>query len=127
MNALHTQQGGTHYRKLAIQPMEFSMANLLDACAHTALKYITRHPDKGGKQDLEKAYHCIELREALGTGAHIVHEWVVDIMDYCRANNLAVEESQVLCDLCSWLENGDPLRLRRLKANLLDLITLRYE
>ncbi|TWH35579.1 MULTISPECIES: DUF3310 domain-containing protein [unclassified Aminobacter] len=61
-SALKSQVGGDHYKKLKIQPMEYSMANGLDACQHTAIKYITRFRDKGTPlQDLEKAIHAIEL------------------------------------------------------------------
>lgn len=59
--ALKKQVDGSHYKGLAIQPMEYSMLNGLDACQHTAIKYITRFRDKGGLQDLDKALHCIEM------------------------------------------------------------------
>jgi hypothetical protein len=55
------QVGGDHYSKLEIQPMQYSMANHLDACQHTIIKYITRFRDKGGVLDLEKAKHTIDL------------------------------------------------------------------
>lgn len=55
------QVGGDHYKHLKIQPMEYSMKNNLNACQHTAIKYITRYKTKGGKMDLEKAIHCIQL------------------------------------------------------------------
>ena len=58
---LDVQIGGDHYKAMAIQPMEYSMANKLDACQHTIIKYVTRFRDKGGIQDLEKAKHCIDL------------------------------------------------------------------
>ena len=58
---LQTQVGGGHYTKLKIQPMEYSMANQLDACQHSVIKYVTRFRDKGGIRDLEKAKHCIDL------------------------------------------------------------------
>lgn len=61
MSALDIQVGGDHYKKYKIQPMEYSMANGLDACQHTAIKYVTRFRDKGGIADLEKAKHCIDL------------------------------------------------------------------
>lgn len=54
------QVGGNHYTKYAIQPMEYSMKNKLDACQHTAIKYITRFRDKNGREDLEKAKHVID-------------------------------------------------------------------
>lgn len=59
--ALTTQVGGSHYTKLKIQPMEYSMANDLDACQHTIIKYVTRFRDKAGVQDLEKARHVIDM------------------------------------------------------------------
>jgi hypothetical protein len=60
-SALDTQVAGNHYKTLKIQPMEYSMGNKLDACQHTAIKYITRFRSKGGKQDLEKAKHAIDM------------------------------------------------------------------
>lgn len=56
-----TQVGGNYYTTLAIQPMEYSMANKLDACQHTVVKYITRFREKNGLQDLLKAKHTIDL------------------------------------------------------------------
>jgi len=60
-NALTKQVGGTHYADMAIQPMEYSMANGLDACQHTIVKYVSRFREKGGIEDLKKAMHCIEM------------------------------------------------------------------
>lgn len=62
---LATQVGGDHYSKLVIQPIEFSMANRWDACAHSILKYVTRHRSKNGATDIEKAIHFLDLREEL--------------------------------------------------------------
>jgi hypothetical protein len=61
MSAFDTQVGGGHYKNLAIQPMQYSMANGLDACQHTIIKYVTRFREKGGVADLEKAKHVIEM------------------------------------------------------------------
>ncbi len=58
---LDVQIGGDHYKSMAIQPMEYSMANKLDSFQHTIIKYVTRFRGKGGIQDLEKAKHCIDL------------------------------------------------------------------
>lgn len=68
-SALDTQIGGDHYKKLKIQPMEYSMGNKLDACQHTAIKYITRFRDKGGVADLEKAKHVIDMLIEFERGA----------------------------------------------------------
>ena len=61
MSALDTQVGGDHYKSMPIQPMEYSMANNLDACQHTVVKYVTRFREKGGVQDLQKAKHVIDM------------------------------------------------------------------
>jgi len=61
MSALDEQIGGSHYKNMAIQPMEFSMLNGLDACQHTAIKYIARFRQKGGISDLDKAIHTIQM------------------------------------------------------------------
>lgn len=61
VKASDVQVAGDHYKKLAIQPMRYSMENNLDALQHTVIKYVTRFRDKGGVQDLEKAKHCIDM------------------------------------------------------------------
>ena len=60
-NSLNIQIGGDHYTKLKIQPMEYSMANGLDACQHTIIKYVTRFRDKNGLEDLKKAQHTLDM------------------------------------------------------------------
>lgn len=76
-SALARQEGGDHYKKLKIQPMEYSMANNLDACQHTIIKYVTRFRDKNGIEDLKKARHTIDMLiefESRGEGAPPVVE-----------------------------------------------------
>ena len=59
--ASETQVGGEHYRKYAIQPSEFIHRNKLGWCEGNAVKYLTRHKDKNGRQDIEKAIHYLQL------------------------------------------------------------------
>ena len=61
MKASETQQDGSHYKDMPIQPMWFSYKNKLDPLQHTIIKYVCRFRDKAGKIDLEKARHCIDL------------------------------------------------------------------
>ena len=61
MKAIDKQVGGNHYKKYAIQPVEYAMANHLNYCQANAIKYTTRYKDKGGVEDLRKAIHNIEL------------------------------------------------------------------
>lgn len=60
-SAWDKQTGGDHYKKLAIQPMEYALKNKLDYAQANVVKYVTRHADKNGKEDLLKAIHNIEL------------------------------------------------------------------
>ena len=54
--------GGDHYTKMKIQPMQFSMANNLNAMQHTIIKYVTRVDLKGnGDEDIDKAIHTLQL------------------------------------------------------------------
>jgi hypothetical protein len=56
-NPLVAQEGGGHYKNRGIQPIEYSEANNLGACQHSVVKYITRHQDKNGIEDLSKIIH----------------------------------------------------------------------
>lgn len=56
-NPLIAQEGGAHYKNRGIQPIEYSEANNLGACQHSVVKYITRHQDKNGIEDLSKIIH----------------------------------------------------------------------
>lgn len=56
-----TQVGGDHYKKWKIQPLDFSFANNMPFLEANVLKYICRHADKNGIQDLRKAKHYLEI------------------------------------------------------------------
>ena len=56
-----TQVGGNHYQTMKIQPAEFINKNEMKFAEGNAIKYICRHINKGGKQDLEKAKHYIDM------------------------------------------------------------------
>ena len=55
------QIGGTHYRQMKIQPSRFVIENELLFPEGNVIKYICRHQYKGGKEDLEKAKHFIDM------------------------------------------------------------------
>lgn len=66
-NPLSRQEGGDHYKKLKIQPIEYIHANGLSFAEGSVVKYVTRWRDKGGIKDLEKARHFIDLLIELET------------------------------------------------------------
>lgn len=59
--ALDKQIGGDHYKSLPIQPIEYILANNLGWCEGNAIKYITRHKQKGQAKDIEKAIHYLQI------------------------------------------------------------------
>jgi hypothetical protein len=61
MSAYDKQIGGEHYLKYKIQPSKFVVENKLLYPEGCIIKYIVRHKDKGGKEDLLKAKHMIDM------------------------------------------------------------------
>lgn len=59
--ALDVQVGGDHYKKKAIQPVQYCMANGIGFMEGSVIKYVSRWRDKGGVQDLEKARHFLDI------------------------------------------------------------------
>lgn len=60
-SALSVQVDGNHYKKCAIQPVQYVHANGLGFIEGSVIKYVTRWRDKNGIRDLEKARHFIDL------------------------------------------------------------------
>lgn len=60
-SCLTVQHGGNHYKDRGIQPIEFSQANNLDWKQFNVVKYVTRHKDKKGAEDLKKAIHYLQM------------------------------------------------------------------
>ena len=61
MSALERQVGGSHYRDLRFQPIEYIIKNELGFCEGNIVKYITRWKLKGGREDLEKVIHYAQI------------------------------------------------------------------
>jgi len=61
MSAYKKQIGGSHYKSMKIQPSKFINDNKLLFAEGNAIKYICRHAHKGGREDLKKAIHYIEM------------------------------------------------------------------
>jgi len=61
MSSLKTQEGGDHYKRLGIQPVEYIQANNLDFFQGNVVKYVTRHKDKKGAEDIRKAIHYLQM------------------------------------------------------------------
>lgn len=60
-SATTIQVGGTHYKSMEIQPIEYIMKNNLGYCEANVVKYVSRWKSKNGIEDLRKAKHYIDL------------------------------------------------------------------
>lgn len=58
--ARDTQVGGDHYAKHSVQPWDIWEAYDLNAFEGAVIKYLLRHRDKGGVEDLKKARHTLD-------------------------------------------------------------------
>ena len=67
--ALGVQEGGSHYKDMPIQPVEFIHANAIGYFEGNVIKYVTRWRKKNGVEDLKKARHYIDLLIDLETKA----------------------------------------------------------
>ena len=50
----NNQIGGDHYKKCCIEPVEYIHANGLDFNEGSIVKYISRHRNKNGAEDIRK-------------------------------------------------------------------------
>lgn len=60
-DALTKQVGGSHYKDLAIQPVDYITKNNLGFIEGCVVKYVTRWKHKHGVEDLKKAQHFLEI------------------------------------------------------------------
>jgi hypothetical protein len=55
------QVAGNHYKTFKIQPIEYIRENNLGWYEGNVVKYVSRHKDKNGLEDIDKAIHYLEL------------------------------------------------------------------
>jgi hypothetical protein len=61
MKSTEIQVGGTHYKDMPIQPIEYILKNGLGFCEGNVVKYVSRWRSKGGTEDLKKAKHFLDM------------------------------------------------------------------
>jgi len=96
IDPMKRQVRGTHYRSLAIQPTEFCMRNGLDFCVGSILKYLTRWRSKNGREDLLKAKHFVEIREAFPHDIHPPRQIAITMLEYVTRNNIRPDDAEAL-------------------------------
>ena len=66
MKATDVQIGGSHYKDMAMQPIELITALRCSFIQGCIIKYISRHRAKNGAQDIKKCIHYAQLAIQLG-------------------------------------------------------------
>lgn len=107
--AMTKQVAGSHYRGLAIQPTEFCQRNGLDFCIGSILKYLTRWRSKNGIEDLKKARHFVEIREAFPYHIRQPGHIEITMLEYVSRNNIRPDDAESLYRLEAYY-NADLLR-----------------
>ena len=82
---LTVQQAGDHYKNKGIQPVEYGLANNLSFPQVNVVKYITRHEDKNGLDDLAKSihYHFFEALRVYGEeGSDELRKKVLKLLEF---------------------------------------------
>ena len=75
MGALERQEGGSHYKDMPIQPVEYIHRNGLGFVEGCVVKYVSRWRAKGGIEDLKKARHFLDmLIEMESSGTIVAHQ-----------------------------------------------------
>lgn len=59
--AKREQIGGDHYNNKKIQPIDYIIENNLPYCEGNVVKYVTRHKEKNGAEDIKKAIHYLKF------------------------------------------------------------------
>ena len=61
LDAMATQVGGSHYKDMPIQPVEFITKNGIGFVEGSVIEYVSRWRKKGGVDDLRKARHFLDM------------------------------------------------------------------
>lgn len=115
MSALDTQVGGSHYANKTIQPVELAYARGYDGFVFSVLKYVTRHREKGGAQDLRKARHFVDLRREVrarlpkaaenhwaALANRLARDSEVTAQEYAEKNDMVARDAEIVVALDKW-------------------------
>lgn len=108
--AIETQVGGSHYKDMAMQPVEFAVKAKLSFIQGCIVKYISRYKNKNGKQDIDKAIHFANLAIELNEQND---DYVFSLglaYSYCKANKFSQIQTNIVvntikedyCNVIRW-------------------------
>lgn len=122
VDTMAVQVGGAHYKTLAIQPTEFCQRNGLDFCIGSVLKYLTRWRSKNGIEDLRKAKHFVEIREAFPYHIRQPGRVEITMLEYVTRNGIRPDDAEALYRLEAYYNYGLAIGRGRGTARLISEI-----
>lgn len=94
-NALEIQVGGSHYKNLKMQPIEFIVKAKLSFMQGNIVKYISRYKHKNGEQDVEKCMHYAQLAIDLND-AGPDYRMLNLAYSYCKVNAFSNYQTNII-------------------------------
>lgn len=95
-SALNVQVGGSHYKNMAMQPVEFAVKARLSFIQGCIVKYVSRYKSKNGKQDIEKVIHFAKLAIELNEQGDDFLSCLGLAYTYCKANKFSQIQTNII-------------------------------
>jgi hypothetical protein len=112
-NPLKKQIGGSHYKTMAIEPIEYGHQNGLGFIAVCIIKRICRynHPTGKGLEDIEKALHELDIlidQHRKGFVYDANTEQAIRASEFCAANQIDGKRRKIIEKLTAYY-HAEPL------------------
>lgn len=94
MKALDIQIGGSHYKGMAMQPVELFAKTRCTAFQANIWKYIARYKYKNGAEDIKKCMHYAELAIELNCNGNLGYKRMGVVNSFCTNNSEFLSAAQ---------------------------------
>lgn len=114
--ANNRQVGGQHYKTGGIEHWDLFGPEYLIGCAS---KYVARHMEKNGREDLEKAIHyCEKMGEVLQGQKYVSSTQVSDLLEWARGTRMTGYEIVICYEIVCTVS---PVRAVELISKLIEI------
>lgn len=97
MKATDVQIGGSHYKDMAMQPIELIVTLRCSFIQGCIIKYISRYKNKNGAQDIRKCIHYAQLAIELGDKRRCNDKALsMNINRYILKNKLTILQQRII-------------------------------
>lgn len=97
MKATDVQIGGSHYKDMAMQPIELIVTLRCSFIQGCIIKYISRYKNKNGAQDIRKCIHYAQLAIELGDKRRCNDKALsMNINRYILKNKLTILQRRII-------------------------------